>query len=729
MSRSFSLKSQLAWLAAVASLLLSLGVSTGVAFATGPTPVACANLETAINGATEGEVFELSESCVTNVDVTSTKAFTLQGNGSAVLSPKTSGTPIIRSTTEGMRFTLQELVFKNGMSTDEGGAIDIESGKESVTLHDDTFLANTAGNGGGAVYITDVGQAGSEPTVIEGDTFGAAGEGNRADGIAGGGAYLRLSGPLRVTGNSFLDNEVTSNFGGGGGLDLEPSDAKTATAPIEVLDNTFTENRVLDSGGGAFIEAGDNQTVTLEGNLFSANRVAGTEAEVPRQGGGLVFAIAGFSDGTSFHVVQAHNKFVGNTVEATEATSAKLAAGGGGEWVYGVDVQSTADVFKENRVTVDEGEPPEGGGLGVLGSSTHEEHPQLASFTGVDDLFLGNSVAAGGWGGAIYTGYQNAGCQPIETCTGSTTLVLDDSTVYANEVKAGAGSQGGALWGSPNDSLTVANSIIFGNSPQPEVWGYATGAAAPTFEYSDVCAESGGPLVPTGEGNICANPQLNGSGEETASSPTIDAGSNALVPAGLATDAFGNTRILAGRLACVEVPKVVDMGADEFTTSQLAVPPCAPLGIAKPVPGLTQFVSIKVKANSVALKLSCKGTSAQICSGGAEITTAETLKDNGKKIVAVSSEVHHGIVPDKIPVKIAEAPFSLAGGSTTTIQLKLNKTGLGLLKRFHAMPSLVLGSEATASGPFLFIFHGVRFSEAKKPKKKKHKRHHHSKRH
>jgi hypothetical protein len=727
MSRSFSLKSQLAWLAAVASLLLSLGVSTGIAFATGPTPVACANLETAINGATEGEVLELSEPCVTNVNVTNTKAFTLEGNGSAVLSPEAAGKPIIEATATGVRFTLEDLLFKQGLS-EQGGAVRVHAGKEAVALRDDTFLSNTAKNDGGAADVEDNGEAASEPTVIEGDTFGALGEGNKAEGFAGGAAYLRVSGPLRITHNSFVDDEVTSDFGGGGGLDVETSNPKSAIAPVEVSSNTFTGNRVLDSGGGAFIMAAGGQTVTLESNVFSANRVAGKEATVPREGGGLALAILPV-EGASFHVLQAHNKFTGNVVEATEKSGDTLAAGGGGEWVYGVDVQSTADVFNDNQVTVDEGQSPEGGGLGVLGTSISEAHPQLASFIGIDDLFLGNSIAPGGWGGAIYTGFQNAGCPPTEDCTGSTSLTLDDSTVYANEVKAGSGSEGGALWGSPNDSLTVANSIIFGNSPQPEIFGYATGDKAPTFAYSDACTEPGGPTVQAGAGNICTNPQLNASGEESASSPTIDAGSVALIPSGLTTDAFGDARTQVRPSCGPSLPAGVDIGADEFTTSLLAVPPCAP-PIVKPVPGLTQFVSIKVKANSIALKLSCKGTSAQICSGGAEITTAETLKDNGKKIVAVSSEVHHGTVPDKIPVKIAEAPFSLAGGATTTIQLKLNKTGLGLLKRFHAMPALVLGSEATASGPFLFIFHGVRFSEAtKKPKKKKHKPHHHSKRH
>ncbi len=524
--------------------------------------------------------------------VTNKQPFTLEGDGSTVLTPKTAGKPIIESSTEGMRFTLEDLTFEDG-SAEVGAAVSVESYKEAVTLRDDTFLDGVATNDGGAVFLYDVEQGASEPTVIEGNTFGASGEGNTAEGFAGGAVYVRVSGPLQVTGNSFTDNAVTSSFGGGGGLDVESSNTESA-APVTISGNTFSANRVQDSGGGAFIMAAGRQTVTLEDNLFSANRVTGDKANIPREGGGLVVHPLQFvTPAAVFHVLQAHNTFSDNVVEATEESGhhEELPAGGGGEWVLGVDVKSTADVFKDNSVTVNEGQAPEGGGLGVLGTSISEEHPQLASFTGIDDVFLDNWVAAGGWGGGIYTGYQDASCSRTEKCA-ATTLVLDDSTVYANEVKPGVGSQGGALWGSPNDSLTVANSIIFGNSPQPEVWGYATGEGAPTFKYSDVCAESGGPLVPAGEGDICANPLLASEGAESAASPTIDAGSTALVPEGLTTDVLGAARILQGPPTCIGPgPATVDIGAFELQVlhSQALPSSCATAAAQPTAPQLTSL--------------------------------------------------------------------------------------------------------------------------------------------
>ena len=60
--------------------------------------------------------------------------------------------------------------------------------------------------------------------------------------------------------------------------------------------------------------------------------------------------------------------------------------------------------------------------------------------------------------------------------------------------------------GSLHDMLTVNNSIIFGNTPKPEISWF--GSHPPVFAYSDVCTESGGPTV-SGAGNICQDPKLN----------------------------------------------------------------------------------------------------------------------------------------------------------------------------------------------------------------------------
>jgi hypothetical protein len=226
-----------------------------------------------------------------------------------------------------------------------------------------------------------------------------------------------------------------------------------------------------------------------------------------------------------------------------------------------------------------------------------------------------------------------------------------------------------------------------------------------------------------GEGNICAEPLLVGAetGEvrETPSSPTIDAGSNALVPTGLASDAFGHARILPGRTGCGQsFPAVVDMGADEFIAPEPSCPP--PVAPHPPVPGLTHYISRKLTSTGVAVKLSCSSTDGLGCSGTIFLTTNELLQ--GKKVIAIGAS-HR----TRASVRLGQASFALAAGATGTFTVKLNSTGLQLLRRFQAISAFVLANEASpTSTPFIFLLDGVRFSEPTKRKQRhsKHPKHH-----
>ena len=60
-------------------------------------------------------------------------------------------------------------------------------------------------------------------------------------------------------------------------------------------------------------------------------------------------------------------------------------------------------------------------------------------------------------------------------------------------------------------------------------------------------------------------------------SPTLDAGSNALIPSGVTTDLAGTARIRENLGGCSRTtpPAIVDMGAFEFTGHQPPLPcPC-----------------------------------------------------------------------------------------------------------------------------------------------------------
>ena len=98
-----------------------------------------------------------------------------------------------------------------------------------------------------------------------------------------------------------------------------------------------------------------------------------------------------------------------------------------------------------------------------------------------------------------------------------------------------------------------------GSAPRP--------ARNVTASSSDVCAIGSTTSAFAGAGNICADPRLVSPStrdvHETAASPTIDAGSNALVPSGVGTDFYRQPRIVGTKQA----QGIVDIGASEYQTA------------------------------------------------------------------------------------------------------------------------------------------------------------------
>ncbi|HVR06022.1 MAG TPA: choice-of-anchor Q domain-containing protein, partial [Solirubrobacteraceae bacterium] len=508
---------------------------------------------------------------------------------------------------------------------------------------------------------------------------------------------------------------------------------------VEIAGNTFGGPTAAEGdtgeavGGGAEISLLPTQPLTLTANTFENDRIVGNAATHERDGAGLFLGLA--FERTAYPVTQSQNVFSHDTIEATQKNpTPPLAAGGAGEWIDGLAVTSTADRFLEDRVAVGEGDPPEGGALGASASAPVGSTPaQAAAFTGRDDLFSENSTAAGGWGGAIYVGGPPASC--TGSCPGSSVTLLD-STVVGNSVDAGPGSEGGAIWGSPNDSLTVANSIVYGNAPQPETFGFA--ATPPSFAFSDVCNESGGPSV-TGAGDICADPKLEASGAETPTSPTIDAGSNALVPAGLGTDIAGDPRILANRAGCSgPLPAAVDIGAFEFTALlgaeescppevncaaervvapaaraasacfvacadaassttktagtkavSAAQPPCPPFGrLARPTIEIGAG-HLRARHGTVAVRLTCIGFELR-CHGSVTLSAAHAAP--GGRASSARRHVRHRTLT------LGTASFSMATGRPNTVEIHLSARARALLAKRHSL-AVVIRAGARESKP------------------------------
>jgi hypothetical protein len=223
--------------------------------------------------------------------------------------------------------------------------------------------------------------------------------------------------------------------------------------------------------------------------------------------------------------------------------------------------------------------------------------------------------------------------------------------------------------------------------------------------FSDVCDEAGSaPLA--GEGDICAAPLLADEGNpssfdvhETPSSPTIDAGSNALVPASLATDFYGETRIRPrySRIeGCYEegyVPAaVVDIGASEATPTFSGTPSCPP-----PRPMHTPILY----PSPFVFPSSSIGAAGQVGLSFAALPGAGTLSVLGTfKLTHAKRERVHGhrrLVKLTETVVYCHATLTTKAPGTAKLTLHPSKRGLAALRSLHKL-KLTLSITFTENG-------------------------------
>jgi hypothetical protein len=547
--------------------LLALGLLASPASAA-ETTTGCGSLQTTLNAAKAGDRVVLNELCksgfpyklpATEVTLAGSPGAGFDGGGTVQLEGSVSAAT-----------TIEGLLFQNARSsaTNSGAALSLNSSGSptAVTLAHDTFVNDVASNGEGGGARINVGTA---AVTVTDSTF--SGNGATVDG----GALAIFATSANLSGDTFTGNWMVGEVGLGGGLY-----ASTVGGPITLSNSLFSGNWSNGSGGGAalFAETGEDLAFALSGNTFSHNSVsdpAGVSVSFRGyQGGGL--ALEGDSP-ASAKAVQQGNVFDGNSVSFK---AAPVSAWGGGESAIHVALQSTGDRFTNNTLqspsaTEDAGHKKVfgwGAGLSVAQCGDITEEPPAAPnvvSTLTNAVVAGNTLESGqsANGAGIYVGFV---CPDAYA-----TLQLTDSTVAGNAV-SGAPERVAGISGGPHDVLALANTIVYGDSGGPELGGFQ-GLAGVSATYSDVCS---GAAPFAGAGNICSDPLLVGPGpgsadvRETPTSPTLERGSNALIPAGVGTDAFGGPRVL-GPVFCGASPTpVVDMGAAEYA---YPVPSCPPL--------------------------------------------------------------------------------------------------------------------------------------------------------
>ncbi|MCB8947301.1 MAG: hypothetical protein H6653_04715 [Ardenticatenaceae bacterium] len=440
--------------------------------------------------------------------------------------------------TGGGSLILNSTVITGNNATSNGGGIAFTNG--SLTLNNSQIISNTAGSSGGGIFSNNGAIALTNSQVLTNTAVGNGGgiavnlagaslimnsgqiqdnTANTTSGFPGGGIYvaqgsatihdgeisgnaarrgggiLVSSGSLIVNGGQIINNEAA--YGGG-------IYARNTNATVTINDGLISQNRSIDpvlfGGGGLYIFQGQ---ITMNGGQLSQNTAlndgGGLEIGDPVgrfvQTGGEIFSNSAGNIGGAIHNSQGIVNISGGMIYANNSGT----QGGG---IYAAANSSTTlsnSAILTNTSTI-------GGGIHNLGTLT------MTNVTMSD-----NSASSG-------AGLSNGGTAVL------TNVTISDNTASNNG--GGVSSSGG--------TLTVGNSIIFGNS------------APLGADCNGTVTSAGNNISSCGNGDLNSDPllqplALNGGDSLNfalgAGSPAIDAGSNTLCPS---ADQRGNLRPVGG---------------------------------------------------------------------------------------------------------------------------------------------------------------------------------------
>lgn len=497
----------------------------------------CNGIQSALTAANNGDVITINQSpCVLSAglalpaDKNAPFAITLQGSGAGAVLDGTNlpaGERILTGNVTAPKtldLTLRNITFQNSKPlTVNGGAL-LLIGNVGAVLDRDRFFGNSSAYGGGA-YIS-VGR----PVAIRNSVFGGASAAAANFSAGPGGLYAStFQASLELRATKFIGNK-SSGGTGGASIIVGP-----AAASVTVADN-FVDRNVTDGASSGGLSVSSGVDVQLLRNRITGNRVNAIDALEGGAAGGLEVN----TNSGGLELTQRANVIDGNRVNDNSSGS-NFRTMGGGEEIGGYDsIVIRGDRFTNNTIAAPRGNG-EAAGAGLSLRPCGEGANASSNVAMQNVVAAGNTGLGETEGAGVYVGCTN---QPAH-------LTMVNSTVSGNTA---AGGDSSGLEGDADDTLVLRNSIVTRNTGAADVAGFSTR----TVTESDACSGAA-PLA--GAGNICANPLLVNPGpghadvHQRPTSPTIDAGLNSLVPAGLLIDFEGQKRILYA---------VVDMGADEY---------------------------------------------------------------------------------------------------------------------------------------------------------------------
>lgn len=214
--------------------------------------------------------------------------------------------------------TIKNSVFKNNVSTREGGAVftDGASGGArdevggQITIEGSTFEGNKSIAGGGALYLWTykADQVLIKDSTIKGNSV-TRGTGDFNRGRGGG---IEFAGSNLTIENTTIANNTSPSQGGGLWVNNN-------TSSVNIINSTVSGNKALsDAGGGMFLVVADGVPVKITNSTIAKN-FAGRDA------GGI------WTGGATRNVKLTNTLFAGNSAETTKQghTNFTLINGGG----------------------------------------------------------------------------------------------------------------------------------------------------------------------------------------------------------------------------------------------------------------------------------------------------------------------------------------------------------------------------------------------------------------
>ena len=378
-----------------------------------------------------------------------------------------------RDTPQELDISIVESSFvNNGASSNRGGGIMyISTDRTRISLHQSSFINNTAGgSGGGGMYVS-----GDHPRInVYHSNFTNNTAGGTGGGGGGGGMYVSGDHPrINVYHSNFTNNTAGGTGGGGGGMYVLGDHTL-----ISVHQSNFANNSVVERGtvGGALKVSGQNSSITILQSSFINNRASQLQGG---EGGALntnghntrilftesifannsAFACAVLNaEGSDLNVAFTGSVFTYNKVsEISTQSDADIQANSGGvACVNSASVSITNSSFRNNAASRHAGVlNVEGSTVSIKGSNFHNNqagHDGGVIFTGVSPITLSvtQSSFTNNWAGG------NGGVMNV--ARSGSRLDITDSNFSFNEA-----SQRGGVLAIAGSELNINQTTVYNN--------------------------------------------------------------------------------------------------------------------------------------------------------------------------------------------------------------------------------------------------------------------------